>query len=123
MRRECIQSPPELILLLGGRVTRKWSNEEAILTAAAEAGFALNVADFAKMSFADQLNIVRRSAVLIGIHGAALTHAMFMAPGSVLFEIPALERGRHFENLAVAANLTYAATSFFISPPPFLLCR
>lgn len=39
----------------------------------------LNVVDLAKMPFAEQISLVRKSNVLVGIHGAGLMHILFAA--------------------------------------------
>eukprot|EP00940_MAST-03C_sp_MAST-3C-sp2_P000066 g66.t1 len=44
------------------------------------------VVDLATMTFADQLRLIVGSRVLIGLHGAALTHLIWMGPQSVAVE-------------------------------------
>jgi protein O-GlcNAc transferase len=57
--------------------------------------------DYASLSFAEQLNATRRSDILIGVHGAGLTHGMFMRPGSAMVEIlPQDFNHKGFRNLA-----------------------
>lgn len=39
------------------------------------------------MAFADQLEIVRNTDILIGIHGAGLTHLLFLPNWATVFEM------------------------------------
>lgn len=48
---------------------------------------AIRVADFAEISVKEQIDLVQSTDILIGHHGAALTHTMFMSPESTLVEI------------------------------------
>jgi EGF domain-specific O-GlcNAc transferase len=47
----------------------------------------IRAVDFAGMSFAEQLKIVRKTDVLVGVHGAGMTHVLFLPPGSAAVEI------------------------------------
>ncbi|KAH0591774.1 hypothetical protein MHUMG1_10473 [Metarhizium humberi] len=61
----------------------------------------LEVVDFEHISFAQQLRIIRETDLLIGIHGAGLTHTMFLPPGSAVVEIlPGNVEKRGFQNFA-----------------------
>jgi glycosyltransferase involved in cell wall biosynthesis len=70
----------------------------------------LEVRCFESMPFREQLQIVRQSDVLCGIHGAALTHVMFMRPGSELVEFspPEFLHRNLFPDLARAKGVRYA---------------
>ena len=68
----------------------------------------LNVVDFAASSFAQQLKTIRETDVLVGVHGAGLTHLMFLEPGSAALEI--LPEGfdhNGFRNLAQMMGILY----------------
>ena len=69
--------------------TRKLINETELIASAKRAVPHLNIeiVDFAGFSFAEQLKIVRETDLLIGVHGAGLTHTMFLPPGSAVVEI------------------------------------
>lgn len=43
---------------------------------------AIRLVDFATLSFADQIRVARATDVLVGVHGAGLTHMMFMPLGA-----------------------------------------
>jgi hypothetical protein len=47
----------------------------------------VRVVDFARLTFAEQLKEVREADLLVGIHGAGLSHVMFMSDGATLVEL------------------------------------
>lgn len=62
----------------------------------------------AKMSFADQLKMIRSTNVMVGIHGAGLMFIMFAADEAVLVEIhPSYRQDRHFRHAARLAGKIY----------------
>jgi EGF domain-specific O-GlcNAc transferase len=67
--------------------------------------------DFSAIPFAEQLRIIRETDILVGVHGAGLTHGMFLRHGSVMVEIlpPALNH-KGFRNLAGLMGHTYLST-------------
>ncbi len=73
--------------------------------------------DFAAISFEEQLRIIRETDVLVGVHGAGLTHGMFLREGSVMVEIlPPDLNHKGFRNLAGVLGHTYLSTH--ASRPP-----
>lgn len=64
--------------------------------------------DFAGISFAQQLEIIQHTDVLVGVHGAGMTHEIFLTPGSALVEIlpPGLNY-RGYRNIADLVGLSY----------------
>jgi glycoprotein 2-beta-D-xylosyltransferase len=54
------------------------------------------------MTFTEQLRVIRTTHVLTGMHGAGLTHALFLPPGAALLELqPTSHLGMtHFQNFA-----------------------
>jgi protein O-GlcNAc transferase len=64
--------------------------------------------DFTSMTFKEQLEIIRKTDILVGVHGAGLTHGMFLREGSVMVEIlPETLNYKGFRNLAGIAGHTY----------------
>jgi hypothetical protein len=51
------------------------------------AGVQLQVVDFAELSFAEQVALMARSRVLIGIHGAGLVNTLFLPPTAAVVEL------------------------------------
>ena len=65
--------------------TRRWLNEEKCTKTLTELGF--EVVTTSRLSLKDQVNIFRQATIIIGIHGAGLTNALFMNQGSIVVEI------------------------------------
>jgi protein O-GlcNAc transferase len=42
----------------------------------------VRLVDFATISFSEQLRVARETGVLVGVHGAGLTHSIFMREGA-----------------------------------------
>ncbi|KAJ5383472.1 Glycosyltransferase AER61 uncharacterized [Penicillium concentricum] len=64
--------------------------------------------DFATIPFKEQLDVLQQTDILVGVHGAGLTHAMFLPPRSTVVEIlPAQVAIRAFENLASLLDHSY----------------
>lgn len=59
------------------------------------------------MAFSDQVNITANTDILIGIHGAGLTHALFLPDYSVLFEIYNCEDEHCYKDLARLRGVKY----------------
>ncbi|PHH86116.1 hypothetical protein CDD83_10693 [Cordyceps sp. RAO-2017] len=77
----------------------------------------LNVVDFAALPFVDQLRLVRRTDLLVGVHGAGLTHLMFLRPGSTVLEIlPDGFQHKGFRNLAQMLGLGFLRTHAKMRP-------
>ncbi|MCJ1318654.1 hypothetical protein MMC15_003984 [Xylographa vitiligo] len=61
----------------------------------------IQLIDFAALSFVEQIRIARRTDILVGVHGAGLTHELFQRPGSAVVEIiPHALAHKGFRNLA-----------------------
>lgn len=82
---------------------RKLVNQEALLAVAQEKLPHVKVQsiDFASIPFSQQIQTVRDSDVLLGVHGAGLTHGMWLRQGSAIVEIlPQVLNHKGFRNLA-----------------------
>ena len=73
--------------------------------------------DFAGLSFPEQLNLARRTDILVGVHGAGLTHSLFMRPGSAMVEImPENLDHKGFRNLAKLLGHHYFSSRAIKAP-------
>ncbi len=73
-----------LTLVDRGRAAKRQLADQAAVAAAAHAqGFAVAVVDFEPLSFREQLEILRTTDVLLGVHGGALPLVMFLPRGAV----------------------------------------
>ena len=103
--------PPPLTLTFIDRTTKRRLASQAARLAALRARFPqlhVQVVDFAALSLGDQLAVARRTDVMLGVHGAGLTHAMFVRAGGAVVEImpPGLDY-KGFANLARMRGLGY----------------
>jgi len=92
--------------------TRKLINETEHIEALKKIPhISLEVVDFEKLPFRQQLEVVRRTDVLVGIHGAGLAHTLFLRPGSAIVEIqPEGFNHQGFRNLAQLLDVGYFRT-------------
>ncbi|ROT42604.1 hypothetical protein SODALDRAFT_326763 [Sodiomyces alkalinus F11] len=75
---------PIVVTLIDRRETRRLKDQAALLAALGKRGLHIRVqaVDFAALSFPDQLRVARETDVLVGVHGAGLTHVLFMRRGA-----------------------------------------
>ena len=96
------------------RTGRQVDNEEALLAALnAVPGVRVQRLDFALLEVEEQIAAVAVSDVLIGMHGAALTHVLYLPPHAGVLELWPKPGGiwRCFEHAATLAGLYYARWS------------
>lgn len=74
---------------MNGYTTRKLDNCDELAAAlrSASAQFDARCYVFTEYSYGEQLHIIARTDVLIGMHGAGLSHALFLPPQGVLLEL------------------------------------
>ncbi|GAB2220575.1 hypothetical protein Drorol1_Dr00008235 [Drosera rotundifolia] len=111
--------PPELkgrprLILVGrkGNVGRVILNQDRVIRAAEEAGFEVVVFEPTAFTYlCDIYRLINGSHAMVGVHGAALTHSLFLRPGSVFIQVVPLGNdwlaGTYFKNLAVGLKLEY----------------
>ena len=89
---------------------RKVVNEEEVMDALRTIDAHSLMMKFGNISFEQQVQIVANTDLLISIHGAQLTNALFMRPGSGVIEIfnPKLKTPFYY-NLCKNAELKYIA--------------
>ena len=69
---------------------------------------AVNVVDYASYTFKEQLKISAKTDILVGVHGAGLTHVMFMPQGSAMVELMPFNVDYHgFRNMARMRSIGY----------------
>lgn len=108
-----------------GQIVRRLDNEDAIyahLEAAAQqpgARFSLANGLFSAMSVGQQLQLVQDACVIMGAHGAGLSHVLFAPLGAHMLELrpPAFQRP-HFIAYSVWAGATHHDWLLTTSAPP-----
>jgi hypothetical protein len=97
-----------------GKVSRQLSNEKQILDDLkvkfgnrSNINFSYNY--FEQLSIEEQLKTIVETDIFIGMHGAGLTHVIFLKPSRTLIELATSEwkRHKHFELLASNNNVNY----------------
>lgn len=110
-----ITTPRLNVTLIHRRSSRKLMGLDSFLLDAARAQFAekaeVRLVDFAELTLREQIQVSRDSDVLVGMHGAGLTHAMFMEEGrGAVVEIqPDRMCYKGFENLVRMGGRAYLA--------------
>ncbi|XP_052199544.1 xylan glycosyltransferase MUCI21-like [Diospyros lotus] len=80
--------------LLNRQDTRRLLNTEQLRRAAEEVGFEVAVFEVTpKTPMRELYRVISRSHALAGVHGAALTHELFLRPGAVLLQIVPINTG------------------------------
>ncbi|KAB8291749.1 hypothetical protein EYC80_006544 [Monilinia laxa] len=79
----------------------------------------IQMIDFESIPFSEQVKIVRETDILVGVHGAGLTHGIFLPEGSVMVEIlPEGLSHKGFRNLAGLRSHTYLSVHASKLPAP-----
>ena len=104
---------PLILTFIDRRQKRKLIDKEAYIDSLSYLYPHIEIAlvDFASLSFVEQLRIVRNTDILVGVHGAGLTHGMYLPPSSAMVEI--MPHGFHhkgFRNLAKRLGHQYFTT-------------
>ncbi|PNH36980.1 hypothetical protein VD0004_g9793 [Verticillium dahliae] len=102
---------PIVVTYVDRRETRRIVGHEPMLAALRERVPHIRVqsVDFAALTFAEQLRTVRETDVLVGVHGAGLTHVMFMREnvGAIVEIQPGTMTHAGFRNVAAMRGLGY----------------
>jgi glycoprotein 2-beta-D-xylosyltransferase len=96
-----------------GKIGRQLSNEKQILddlkmtfSKYPNVNFSSN--HFEELSIVEQLKIIVETDIFVGIHGAGLTHVLFLKSNRILIELAGSARGGwHFELLASMNKINY----------------
>lgn len=65
------------------------------------------VVNLENLSFSDQVNLISKASTIMGPHGAGLSHAVWLQPGSTLIELRPQDRPHCFERMSNMLNLDY----------------
>lgn len=96
-----------------GKISRQLPNEEEVLDQlkkrlAQHPNINFSTNHFEEMSFVEQLKIIINTDVFVGVHGAGLTHVLFLKTNRALIEIiPRRRLGDHFSLLASMNKIKY----------------
>ncbi|KAL3469294.1 hypothetical protein BJX99DRAFT_241620 [Aspergillus californicus] len=105
------EEPPEIIITFINRTaTRRLIDaEEYFAHLESEIpNVRVQSVDFAAISFAEQLAVAQQTDVLVGVHGAGLTHGMFLPLHSAMVEILPLDLNhKGFRNIAALLGHAY----------------
>ncbi|TPX33043.1 hypothetical protein SeMB42_g07540 [Synchytrium endobioticum] len=109
------------MIVIATRNTRKLSNRHDALLHLQKAfpNYTIKLVSFGDMSLAEQIKIARQTNILIAVHGAELTHLLWMPEESAIIEIMPRGWGRQvFRNLAKFSGKLYIAVEAEIDPTP-----
>jgi protein O-GlcNAc transferase len=98
------------ITLIDRKEKRHWVDQENLLVRLRKRypNARVQAIDFAAYSLKEQIRIARKTDILVGIHGAGLTHSLFLEPSSAVIEIfPEGVDFKGFENMARQLNVQY----------------
>jgi hypothetical protein len=95
----------------GGSSRRSISNLDQLSQSISER-MSVNLVDLAEMSPAGQLEVVSRTGVLVGQHGAGLVHSLFMNDDATIVEMKLEESQDHFQKLNKGLGRRYR--SFYL---------
>uniref|UniRef100_A0A7S0SZ26 EGF domain-specific O-linked N-acetylglucosamine transferase n=1 Tax=Chromulina nebulosa TaxID=96789 RepID=A0A7S0SZ26_9STRA len=105
---------PTITLSLRKRTDKKnvgriLQNEDEIVSVLNQGNLIkVQVIDGGKMSFTDQIKLIRHTNILIGVHGAGLMMIMFAAEEAILIEMhPSYRQDRHFRHAARMTGKIY----------------
>jgi glycoprotein 2-beta-D-xylosyltransferase len=96
-----------------GKIARQLSNEKQIIddlqvkfSNHRNINFSFN--HFEQLPFEEQLNIIMQTDIFIGVHGAGLTHVLFLKSNHVLIElVTSVQTNVHFSLMASMNNVKY----------------
>eukprot|EP00897_Mesotaenium_endlicherianum_P008853 jgi/Mesen1/7997/ME000425S07194 len=101
-----------LLTIIGREDSRVLSNERMVARIADGLGFAVHLVKPHAFSPVQELwPVLQASSVVLGVHGAAMTHLLFMKPGTVLIQVVPLGTSwaakTYYGNPAVSLGLQY----------------
>ncbi|PJF19024.1 DUF563 domain-containing protein [Paramicrosporidium saccamoebae] len=102
-------SAPRVVLVVRRDTRRRILNLTEVLDVIRRYPVSLEVVAFEDHSLKEQIQIVSRADIMIAVHGAALSHILFMRNGATVVELfPYGFRKRIYQNLANTLGVHYA---------------
>ncbi|CAO2828730.1 unnamed protein product [Amaranthus hypochondriacus] len=108
-----IKGRPRLVLVSrAGDVGRVILNQDSVIKAAQDEGFDVVVFEPSAYTYlCDVYRLINGSHAIMGVHGAALTHSLFLQPGAAFIQVVPLGGDwlakTYFRNLAKGMKLEY----------------
>jgi len=103
------QSPLQLTLLSRATKYRQILNEQEIVKALSDEGYQVTVAKFTPLvPFQEQLETIRNTDILVGIHGAGFTHLLFLPDWAHVLELYNCEDPGCYKDLARLRGVGYS---------------
>ncbi|KAL2904068.1 EGF domain-specific O-linked N-acetylglucosamine transferase, partial [Bienertia sinuspersici] len=108
-----LSSKPRVVFISRtGNIGRVILNQKEIIKIVEEVGFEVVVFQPTEYTYlCDAYRLINSSHGMIGVHGAALTHSLFLRPGSVFIQIVPLGNewlaDSYFKNLAMGLRFEY----------------
>lgn len=102
-----VTGKPRLVFVTrAGTVGRVIRNQDSVLRTMKEEGFDVVVFSPNKFTYlCDVYKLINTSHAVFGVHGAALTHSLFLRPGAVLMQVVPLGNEwlaeKYFRNMAI----------------------
>eukprot|EP00698_Gefionella_okellyi_P018547 TRINITY_DN5569_c0_g1_i1.p1 TRINITY_DN5569_c0_g1~~TRINITY_DN5569_c0_g1_i1.p1 ORF type:complete len:536 (-),score=115.97 TRINITY_DN5569_c0_g1_i1:33-1640(-) len=95
----------------GRVISRKITNEDQLVAEMKSklSGGVVNQVDFARISFREQLEVIRKTNILIGMHGAGLSHLLFLPKEAIVVELFQGGQPKHYRNFAKWSDKQYMA--------------
>jgi hypothetical protein len=92
MARAATSWAPTVLFLLRRRMDRRLLNEDEVRAALQTPGHlpacgSVAIVDLEDYTYEDQLGLVRAAGVLVGAHGAGMTHMLFLPAGATVIEL------------------------------------
>jgi hypothetical protein len=99
---------PKVTLVLRDGEIRRILNEEEVIRALQSLPINLSVRRFGNLTLNEQVSITHNTDIFITMHGAALTHVLFLKPGAHVIELfPYAFRKYIFQNIAHIMDVNY----------------